>query len=54
MILTPWPEYRSINPADLARAMAGRVVIDPYGVLPGCAAAGLDHYMLGAPPRIAK
>jgi UDPglucose 6-dehydrogenase len=53
VILTPWPEYRAVDPADLARVMAGRVVIDPYGVLPGCAAAGLDHHTLGAPPRIA-
>jgi UDPglucose 6-dehydrogenase len=49
LILTPWAEYRRLDPADLARRMRGRVVIDPYGVLDGaaCRAAGLDHYVIG-------
>ena len=33
MILTPWPEYRAIDPADIVAAMRGRIVLDPYGVL---------------------
>jgi UDPglucose 6-dehydrogenase len=54
MILTPWPDYRTIAPAGIARALAGRVVIDPYRVLDPAAAsaAGLDHHALGAPPRL--
>jgi UDPglucose 6-dehydrogenase len=52
VIMTPWAEFRALNPADLARRMAGRTVIDPYRVLDGRAAAmaGLDHHTLGRPP----
>lgn len=52
MILTPWPEYRTIAPNKIARALRGRAVIDPYGVLDLEAAtnAGLDVYTLGRPP----
>lgn len=52
LILTPWPHYREIAPAEIARAMQGRIVLDPYRVLERRAAfdAGLDYYTLGAPP----
>jgi UDPglucose 6-dehydrogenase len=52
MILTPWPEYRQIAPADIAKAMKGRTVLDPYRVLdPKSAAdAGLDYHTLGRAP----
>jgi UDPglucose 6-dehydrogenase len=52
LLLTPWPEFRKLAPAELARAMAGRVVIDPYRLLdPAQArAAGLNHHSLGAGP----
>lgn len=55
-LMTPWPEYREVKPADLAAAMRGRTVIDPYRVLDGraVAAAGLDYFTLGAPPRRAR
>jgi UDPglucose 6-dehydrogenase len=55
MILTPWPQYRSVSPAAIAAAMRGRVVLDPYGVLDckSAVAAGLDMYTLGRPPAIA-
>jgi UDPglucose 6-dehydrogenase len=48
-IMTPWPEFRSIAPQDLARVMRGRLVLDPYNVLDAKAAraAGLDHRTLG-------
>lgn len=51
MILTPWPQYRTVSAADIARAMPGRVVIDPYRVLDPAAArdAGLEYYTLGMP-----
>ena len=54
MILTPWPQYRKIPPADIARALRGRVVLDPYGVLDPAAgvAAGLAMYTLGRPPML--
>jgi UDPglucose 6-dehydrogenase len=51
MILTPWPEYRKIAPARIARAMRGRIVIDPYAVLDRAKAraAGLTLQALGRP-----
>jgi UDPglucose 6-dehydrogenase len=51
-IMTPWPEFRELKPADLARAMRGRVVLDPYRVLDGrlVTSAGLDYFALGASP----
>jgi UDPglucose 6-dehydrogenase len=56
MILTPWPQYRAIPPADIARALRGRVVLDPYGVLDPAAAvaAGLAMYTLGRPPMLPR
>jgi len=52
MILTPWPEYRAIAPADIARVMRGRIVLDPYAVLDraGARAAGLQLHALGRAP----
>jgi UDPglucose 6-dehydrogenase len=51
MILTPWPQYRSIAPVEVARRMAGRLVVDPYRVMDPEAseAAGLRYYTLGRP-----
>ena len=49
MILTPWPQYRSIAPAEIAKALKGKLVLDPYRVLDAKAAtdAGLDYRTLG-------
>ncbi len=49
LILTPWPEFRAIAPADMAAAMTGRTVLDPYAVLDrkAAAAAGLEVHTLG-------
>jgi len=51
-IMTPWPEFRDIAPADLAETMQGHTVIDPYGMLDAqkSGSAGLDYYVLGKPP----
>ena len=48
-IMTPWPQFRELKPADLARVMRGRLVIDPYRVLDARAAAatGLRLRTLG-------
>jgi len=48
-ILTPWPAFRDIAPAEIAQAMKGRLVLDPYAVLDRQAAraAGLDLQTLG-------
>lgn len=53
LVMTPWPQFRDLAPTALARAMAGRTVIDPYRVLDGAGitAAGLDYFTLGVPPR---
>jgi UDPglucose 6-dehydrogenase len=50
-ILTPWPQFRSVAPQDVAAAMKGRIVLDPYRLLDpeACRAAGLQQTVLGAP-----
>ncbi len=51
VIATPWPAFRDADPAAIAGALRGRLVVDPYGVLDadGCRAAGLSRARLGAP-----
>jgi UDPglucose 6-dehydrogenase len=53
VVMTPWPEFKALKTADLAKVMAGKTVIDPYRVLAGyaCVAAGLDYFTLGVPPQ---
>ena len=53
VVMTPWPEFKTLQPADLARTMAGKTIIDPYRVLAGsaCIEAGLDYFTLGVPPQ---
>lgn len=50
-VMTPWPEFRALDPAKLAARMAGKLVIDPYGVLDAaaCRKAGLERHILGEP-----
>jgi UDPglucose 6-dehydrogenase len=49
LIMTPWAEFKALQPAEIAKRMRGRLVIDPYRVLMPAAAkaAGLDHRTLG-------
>jgi UDPglucose 6-dehydrogenase len=49
LIMTPWPQFRSLVAGELAAAMTGKTVIDPFRVLDSAAvrAAGLTHFMLG-------
>ncbi len=56
VIMTPWPVFRDLKADQLARTMAGRVVIDPFRILDGkdAAAAGLDYFTLGVPPLRGK
>lgn len=51
MVLTPWPQFRAVDPSEVAAAMKGRLVLDPYGVFePNSAAkAGLVYHTLGRP-----
>lgn len=53
-IMTPWPEFRSVAPIDIATRMRGRIVLDPYRMLDAAAAksAGLKLATLGAPPSL--
>jgi UDPglucose 6-dehydrogenase len=53
VIMTAWPQFRALVPADIAARLRGRVVIDPFSVLDraAAAAAGLEHVVLGAPLR---
>ncbi len=48
-IMTPWVEFKKLLPAELAKRMKGRWLIDPYRVVDAEAArfAGLRHVMLG-------
>jgi UDPglucose 6-dehydrogenase len=55
MILTPWPQYRQVAPAEIAAAMKGQIVLDPYRVLDqkSAADAGLAWHTLGRAPLAA-
>ena len=48
-LMTPWPQFRELAPADIAKSMRGKLVLDPYRVLDGKAAvaAGLAWRTLG-------
>jgi len=52
VIMTPWPEFKSLVPAELKACMTGRTIIDPYRVLDPqmVAAAGIDYAALGMAP----
>jgi len=54
IIMTPWPAFRKLEPALLARCMRGKVIIDPYRILKTVevTAAGLKHVVLGAPCQL--
>jgi UDPglucose 6-dehydrogenase len=49
VIMTPWKEFSAIPAAEIRRRLAGRLVIDPYGMVDphACAAAGLRQFRLG-------
>jgi len=51
VLATPWPQYRELRIDDLARVMVGRVLIDPFRLLDGAAAAraGFEYHTLGMP-----
>jgi UDPglucose 6-dehydrogenase len=47
--MTPWADYRALDPAALAKTMRGRIVLDPWDALDAgkCNAAGLIRHILG-------
>jgi UDPglucose 6-dehydrogenase len=53
-IATPWPEFRDLDAAEIAKRLDGNLVVDPYRMLDeaACRAAGLRHHVLGAPAGI--
>jgi len=56
LVLTPWPEFKSVDPTELANTMKGRLIIDPYRCISEARAlsAGFDYISLGAPPARAN
>ena len=48
-IMTPWPVFRDLNPADLLARMRSNIIIDPYKVLDGdkCRMAGARYITMG-------
>lgn len=56
VVMTPWDEFKAFNPGNLAVAMAGRTVIDPYRVFDPVAAvaANLHHITLGVSPELSE
>jgi UDPglucose 6-dehydrogenase len=48
-IMTPWPEFRDVRPAQVREFMRGRTILDPLGVLDRgrCEELGLRHVQLG-------
>ena len=47
--MTPWDEFKALDPMTLATMMRGKWVIDPLRVLNGqtCKDAGLTYITLG-------
>ncbi|MGK5094546.1 nucleotide sugar dehydrogenase [Deltaproteobacteria bacterium TL4] len=53
LVMTPWPEFRSIEVQELAKTMTGKIVIDPYKILDGkgLVEKGFTYATLGEPVR---
>ena len=49
VLMTPWPQYRNLDPTVLADRMRGRIVVDPYGVFnaDSMGGAGLEVHSIG-------
>jgi UDPglucose 6-dehydrogenase len=50
VVMTPWGQFRKLEPQQIAQRLRGKIVLDPYAVLDaaGCRAAGLAYHTLGA------
>jgi UDPglucose 6-dehydrogenase len=53
VIMTPWAEFRALDPQAVRERMRGRIVIDPFGLLDEgkAVAAGLDYVTIGVAAR---
>jgi UDPglucose 6-dehydrogenase len=49
IIMTPWPQFKTLDPAALAARLRSKTVIDPFNCLDtvACAQIGLSHIVLG-------
>ena len=49
VIMTPWPQFRTLDPLEIARRLSGKAVLDPYAILnmAACRAADLKYRTLG-------
>lgn len=54
IVMTPGSEFREADLSVMAETMAGKLIIDPYGVLDGnlCTKLGLSYFTLGEPSRV--
>jgi len=50
VIMTPWGQFKKLEPKEIAARLRGKIVLDPYAVLDAaaCRAAGLAYHTLGA------
>ncbi|MDP1536695.1 MAG: nucleotide sugar dehydrogenase [Burkholderiales bacterium] len=49
VVMTPWGQFRSLEPVAIATRLRGKIVLDPYAVLDraACRGAGLEYHTLG-------
>lgn len=54
VIMTPWPAFAALEPKEIAAAMRGVTILDPFRVLDpeDCAKAGLRYFTLGRGPDL--
>jgi UDPglucose 6-dehydrogenase len=50
VLMTPWGQFRQLDPAALAAKLRGKIVLDPYAILnaQACRTAGLGYHTLGS------
>jgi UDPglucose 6-dehydrogenase len=50
VVMTPWSEFRGVDPKSVRQEMKGDILIDPFGVLDrrACRDAGFSYYRLGS------
>jgi UDPglucose 6-dehydrogenase len=50
IIMTPWPEFKRLDPKTIARVMKSRLIIDPYQVLNAgqMLSLGFNYFCLGS------
>jgi len=46
-VMTPWDEFKTLDWQKIMSCMRGRVIVDPYRVIPSDQASGFLHLVLG-------